>query len=169
MTFITVSLLTLWYNKSCDERVGVDLTGVIPVQKQTGFMNDLPAQRPDLSGQRQATGSPSNYELFLEALRQGNYPPFCELVWTGEVFYIILQLHFQKAAARVRPPGQEGDLYRREAWNRFRRVKADQQPLLHIRVTVKNWLPVTAEVSIKPEAAGVFHAETSHLYELLNP
>src|SRR5512145_2065396 len=78
---------------------------------------------------------PSNYEMFLEALLHGKHPPFCELVWNGEAFHIVLQLHFQKAPEIARVIGQDGQVYRREAWNRFRRARPDQQKMMQIRVT----------------------------------
>jgi hypothetical protein len=41
--------------------------------------------------------------------------------------------------------------------------------MMHIRVTIKNWLPVTAEVAVRPEAAGIFRLGTSQLLDFQNP
>lgn len=135
-------------------------------------MDDFQALLNEISS-RQAAASgpepPSNYEMFLEALLKGKHPPFCELVWNGEAFHIVLQLHFQKAPEIARAMGQDGQVYRREAWNRFRRAKPDQQRMMHIRVTIKNGLPVTAEVAVRPEAAGIFRLGTAQLLDFQNP
>jgi hypothetical protein len=32
--------------------------------------------------------------------------------------------------------------------------------MMHIRVIIKNWLPVTAEVAVRPEAVGIFRLGT---------
>lgn len=111
----------------------------------------------------------SNYDKFLEALLKGKHPPFCELVWNGEAYYITLQIHFQKAPEAIKPPGPEGEVYRRDAWRRFKRVKPAEQKMLHIRVTIKNGLPVNAEVSTRPEAAGVLRLGTAQLLDFQNP
>lgn len=135
-------------------------------------MDDFQALLNEISNRQGASAGsepPSNYEMFLEALLKGKHPPFCELVWNGEAFHIVLQLHFQKAPEIARVLGQDGQVYRREAWNRFRRARPDQQKMMQIRVTIKNWLPVTAEVAVRPEAAGLFRLGTSQLLDFQNP
>ena len=111
----------------------------------------------------------SNYDKFLEALLKGRHPPFCELVWNGEAYHITLLVHFQKAPEVVHPPGPEGQVYRREAYRRFKRLGPDEQRLVAIRVVIKNWLPVVAEVTIRPEAAGVLRLNTDRLLDFQNP
>lgn len=129
------------------------------------LLNEISKRQVAASGPE----SPSNYEMFLEALLQGKHPPFCELVWNGEAFHIVLQLHFQKAPEIARIVGQEGQVYRREAWKRFRKVNPTYQKMMQIRVIIKNWLPVTAEVAVRPEAAGLFRLGTSQLLDFQNP
>jgi hypothetical protein len=136
------------------------------------LLNEISSRQATAAGDASAYPKgcePSNYEKFLEALLKGKHPPFCELVWNGEAFHIVLQLHFQKAPQIASAMGQEGQVYRREAWNRFRRVGPAHQPMMHIRVTIKNWLPVTAEVTVRPEAAGIFRLGTTQLAEFQNP
>jgi hypothetical protein len=111
----------------------------------------------------------TNYDKFLQALLEGRHPPFCELIWTGEAYHISLQLHFQKAPEVVPRPGPEGQVYRREAYRRFKRIKPAEQRLVAIRVQIKNWLPVTADVTIRPEAAGVLRLTTDRLFQFADP
>jgi hypothetical protein len=113
--------------------------------------------------------SPSNYDKFLEAILKGKHPPFCELIWTGEAYYITLQIHFQKAPERVKPPGPEGQVFRQDAWRRFKRVKPAEQKMIWIRVFIRDGLPVTAEISTRPEATGVLRMGTEQLMEFQNP
>ena len=135
-------------------------------------MDEFQAMLDEITRKCQAENNgcePSNYDKFLEALLKGKHPPFCELVWNGEAFHIILQLHFQKSPEIARVIGPEALVYRREAWRRFCRATPAEQRLMQIRVTIKNWLPVTAEVAVRPEAAGVFRFGTSQLQDFQNP
>ncbi len=120
-------------------------------------MNDEQARLPGRDSRAGVQAEPS-YERFLEALRQGEHPPFCELVWDGAAFYIVLQLHFQKTGETSRSAAANGPAVRREAWRYFSRIEPEQRRLLHIRVAIKHGLPVTAEVVIHPEAAGLFQS-----------
>jgi hypothetical protein len=135
-------------------------------------MDDFQALLTEI-GRRQAAPNgcepPSNYEMFLEALLHGKHPPFCELVWNGEAFHIVLQLHFQRAPEIARVIGQDGQVYRREAWKRFRKVNPTYQKMMHIRIIIKNYLPVTAEIAVRPEAVGIFRMGTSQLLDFQNP
>ncbi|MCK6625567.1 MAG: hypothetical protein L6R45_10375 [Anaerolineae bacterium] len=119
--------------------------------------------------QRSPSPEPTNYDKFLEAILRGKHPPYCELVWNGEAFHIVLQLHFQKPPEVARVIGPEAQQYRREAWGRFRKVRPDQQRMMQIRVTIKNYLPVTAEVTVRPEAMGLFRLGTAQLLDIQNP
>jgi hypothetical protein len=118
---------------------------------------------------RRAQDTASSYEKFLEALRKGKHPPFCELVWNGQAYHIVLLIHFQKAPPASQPIGSEADAFRRDAWSRFRKIGPVEQRLVSIRVTIKNWLPVTAELTICPEAAGVLRLGTGQLLDFQNP
>lgn len=111
------------------------------------------------------------YERFLDALLNGRHPPFCELTWNGEVFHIVLMLHFQRApdAQAVRPPGPEGQAVRRMAHRQFKKISPPEQKMISIRVVIKNWLPVTAEVAVRPEASGIFRLGTAQLQDWQNP
>lgn len=135
-------------------------------------MDDFQALLNEISSRQGATSGPeppSNYEMFLEAILKGKHPPFCELVWNGEAFHIVLQLHFQKAPEIARALGPECQVYRREAWRRFRNVNPVYQKMMHIRVIIKNHLPVTAEIAVRPEAVGIFRMGTSQLLDFQNP
>ncbi|MBE7474281.1 MAG: hypothetical protein HS114_34560 [Anaerolineales bacterium] len=136
-------------------------------------MDDYQALLAEIGNKRQAVENHgrelSNYDLFLEALLKGKHPPFCELVWNGEAFHIVLQLHFQKPPQVAGVIGPEAQQYRREAWGRFRKVRPDQQRMMQIRVTIKNYLPVTAEVTVRPEAMGLFRLGTAQLLDIQNP
>lgn len=135
-------------------------------------MDDLTAL---LSGSSLAASSPSgdkplsNYELFLEALLKGQHPSFCELVWNGEIFQIVLQLHFQKTPEAACIPNRQSEVFRREAWRHFSRLTPTQQRMMDIRIHIKNWLPVTAEVTLKPEASSNFRFDPSSLHNRQNP
>ncbi|MBE7473174.1 MAG: hypothetical protein DPW09_33365 [Anaerolineae bacterium] len=128
------------------------------------LLNEISSRR----AQQSPGPEPTNYEKFLEAILRGKHPPYCELIWNGEAFHIVLQLHFQKAPQIAPMLSQDSQVYRREAYNRFRKVSPAHQPMMHIRVTVKNWLPITAEVTVKPEAAGIFRLGTAQLNEFQN-
>ena len=118
---------------------------------------------PDLDGER------TNYERFLETLLKGKHPPFCELVWNGEAYHITLLIHFQKSPEMSKPPPPETLIYRQEAYRRFKKIGPAEQHMVSIRVTIKNWLPVTAELTIRPEAAGVLRLGTAQLLDFQNP
>ncbi|MBE7557341.1 MAG: hypothetical protein HS126_40405 [Anaerolineales bacterium] len=134
-------------------------------------MDDFQALLNEISRHQVAAGDsePSNYEKFLDAILKGKHPPFCELVWTGEAFHIVLQLHFQRAPQIAGALEPRAEAYRRKAWRSFRKVRPDKQRLMQIRVTIKDYLPVTAEISVAPEAAGLFRLETTQLTEFQNP
>jgi hypothetical protein len=105
----------------------------------------------------------------LEALLKGKHPAFCDLIWNGEAYHISLMIHFQRAPEAVRPPGPEGQVYRQDAYRRFKRVKPAEQKLLQIKVTIKHYLPVHAEVTTRPEVAGVLRVGTQQLLDFQNP
>lgn len=112
-------------------------------------------------------GQLSNYDKFLGALTQGNHPRFCELIWDGEVFSVVITVHFQKAPDReVGELPRGGDEVRRRAWNYFKRFDRAEQKLMQFRVMIKDWLPVHAVVTMRPEAAGVLRLGTARLREL---
>lgn len=131
----------------------------------------------EISSKRQAAATPTispsqeltHYERFLDALLNGKHPPFCELTWDGEVFHIVLQLHFQRAPEMPRPPGPEGQAVRRMAHRKFKKISPVEQKMISIRVTIKNWLPVTAEVAVRPEASGIFRLGTAQLQDWQKP
>lgn len=95
----------------------------------------------------------ANYQKFLETLLNGRHPAFCELVWTGKVFLVVLLLHFQKVSEAENPMTEEGQVMREAAWAEFQQIPMNQRRFVHIKVFVRNFLPMTAEVYARPEEA----------------
>jgi hypothetical protein len=116
--------------------------------------------------QPESDAPPSNYDKFLSVLLSGEHPRFCELVWDGQVFLVVLTVHFQKPPERdIEQPPSGGPIQRR-AWHYFRQFDPAEQAMMSFRVVVKDWLPVHAIVTVRPDVAGVVRLGTARLKEL---
>ncbi|GIK36540.1 MAG: hypothetical protein BroJett011_03730 [Chloroflexota bacterium] len=119
---------------------------------------------------RQAAAEPTNYDKFLKALASGSYPRFCELVWDGEVFSVVLTVHFQKVPEReASGPPAGSEAIRRRAWSYFKQFDDSERRLMQFRVMVKEWLPVHAVVTMRPDAVSLLRIGTDRLMGLQAP
>ncbi len=131
--------------------------------------NPLDSLLSEIKAKQQASPvEPSNYDKFLGTILHCEHPRYCELVWDGTVFQIVLTKHFQKAPDRADlagpPPG--GEVIRQGAWRYFKQFDTAERAMMSFRVVIKDWLPVNAVVTVRPEAAGVLRLSTARLRQL---
>jgi hypothetical protein len=110
------------------------------------------------------------YEKFLETIRQGKHPRFCELCWEPPNFYIRFTVKFQGDVIYPEQ-GQSPDREeRRRAFEYFSCYTPFERMMFSFIVVIQEWTPTVAKVSVRPELPGIVRSPgTKRFSELSTP
>jgi hypothetical protein len=100
------------------------------------------------------------YLRFLEAIKNGQHPDYCTLVWDGDKFLIEFTIPLQKH------PNEDIQVIRNRAHRYFRRYTQTEQKIVSFNLVCKDNKLYHALIRVRPEAAGVLKMGTTRLRDL---